>query len=495
MYLKGLIARLMLTRLFTYRYILALSLIAGLTFWGQGWIQRQLDKQENDSWLISEAGRQRFRGQTIVKDMLLLSASPADANARQTRTELNNTLTQWTTYHEQLKSGRLTERRIQVPNSPEVQAQFTALDPHFYAIQQEARHLGQGELSPQETRRAVSAVQEHSSAYLAQMDRITQQYDVEATQKLATLRRDETILLVITLIALILEALFIFRPAVRVLGHSLSQLTAAQEKTQAMNHDLQQSNQALQDAQGKLLRESALRHQQQMNEQVVRMAALMQGQEEERRRLSHDLHDGLGQMLTGLKLLVENVRSIHLLPEREQRAYANLKELVIKTIQETRHISNNLMPPVLSDFGLEPALRQLVDQKAQQTKLTIVMESENDINRFDPAIEIGLYRIAQEALNNAIKHADADEIDVILQVNGDTLLMTIRDNGRGVATASPESVLNGHGLHNMRERARLLNGVFRLASAADRGTRVIVTIPLGSAPTPEAEVVHRAAVA
>jgi two-component system, NarL family, sensor histidine kinase DegS len=262
-----------------------------------------------------------------------------------------------------------------------------------------------------------------------------------------------------------------------------------------MNQTLQQKVEAFEDAPGKLLRESALRHQQQMNEQVVRMAALMQGQEEERRRLSRDLHDGLGQMLTGLKLLVENVRSVHLLPEKEQRTYTNLKELVIKSIQETRQISNNLMPPVLSDFGIEPALRQLVDQKAQQSGLTVLIESLNEVGRLDPAAEIGLYRIAQEALANAISHADADEIDVLLEVKANTLIMTISDNGKGVASASPEAIVNGHGLHNMRERARLLNGVFRLASEVDLGTRVIVSIPLGANETPEAEAVHRAAVA
>lgn len=485
----------MLTRLFTYRYILALSLIAGLTIWGQVLTQRQLDKQENDSWLINEAGRQRFRSQMIVKDVLLLVDAPVASIAQETRTRLNRTLTQWATYHQQLKSGNLTVRHAQSLNSATIQAMFTKLDPHFGAIQQEARRFAQSTLSPAEARSAVATILQHDPAFLSQMDSIVQQYEAEASQKIAALRQTELLLLAITLLVLVLEAIFIFRPAVRALGQTLGQLTAAQETTQSMNHDLQQSNQALQDAQGKLLRESALRHQQQMNEQVVRMAALMQGQEEERRRLSHDLHDGLGQMLTGLKLLVENVRSVHLLPEKEQRAYANLKDLVIKTIQETRQISNNLMPPVLSDFGLEPALRQLVDQKVRQTGLTILIESEGEVGRLDPAVEIGLYRIAQEALNNAIRHADADEIDVLLQISGDNLLMTISDNGRGVAAAAPESILNGHGLHNMRERARLLNGVFRLASEVDQGTRVIVTIPLGTSPTPDAAVVRRAAVA
>jgi two-component system, NarL family, sensor histidine kinase DegS len=311
----------------------------------------------------------------------------------------------------------------------------------------------------------------------------------------AQLQQTELWVFLGTLLALFLIALLIFRPAVRAMSRTFNEMRTAQGQAQTMNQALQQSNQALQDGQGKLLRESALRHQQQMSEQVVRMAALMQGQEEERRRLSRDLHDGLGQRLTALKLLVENMRSVHLLPEKEQRTYASLKDLVVKTIQETRLISNHLMPPVLSDFGLEPALRQLIDQEVQQTGLTILIESKTEFGRVDPGIEIGLYRIAQEALANAIKHADADEIDVLLEVKANNLIMTIADNGRGVAAATPESILNGHGLHNMRERARLLNGVFRLASEVDQGTRVIVTIPLGTNETPEAEAVHRAAVA
>ncbi len=76
-------------------------------------------------------------------------------------------------------------------------------------------------------------------------------------------------------------------------------------------------------------------------------------------------------MLTGLKLLAENLRSTHLLPANEQRTYASLKGLVVKIIQETRHVSNNLMPPVLSDFGLEPALRYVAEQAVHQSGLTI----------------------------------------------------------------------------------------------------------------------------
>lgn len=485
----------MLTRRFTYRYLLALSLIAGLSIWGQVLVQKQLNKQENDSWLINQAGRQRFRSQMIVKDMLLLSSPTTLADASRIRSELTTTLDRWEAYHAQLTTGELTDVRTKASNSDSVQILFNQLTPHFQVIRQQARRFNAASLSAPDARQAVQTVLSHEAPFLTLMDQIVQRYEQEARQKVAALRQTETILLIITLFVLLLEALLIFRPAVRALGQTVSQLTSAQESTQRMNQDLQQSNQALQDAQGKLLRESALRHQQQMNEQVVRMAALMQGQEEERRRLSRDLHDGLGQMLTGLKLLVENMRSVHLLPEKEQRTYASLKDLVVKTIQETRQISNDLMPPVLSDFGLEPALRQLVDQKAQQTGLAILIESEGELGRLDPAVEIGLYRIAQEAIGNAIKHADADEIDVLLEVRADSLLMTISDNGSGVASATPEAIVNGHGLHNMRERARLLNGVFRLASEADQGTRVIVTIPLGTNETPEATKVHRAAIA
>lgn len=486
----------MLTRRFTFWYRLALALVACLSLTGYLFVQRQLNAQANDSWLINNAGRQRFQSQMIVKDVLLLTTAANQTSTTGVRKELEMVLTRWETYQHKLRTGTLPTTPQRIVNSTTVQALYATAQPHMAIIGQQVRLLlsqpaGTASSKKNLAAAAVDQILTHEKPYLRTMDRLVQQYEQEARQKIDGLVATEWVLLALTLLILVLEAYLIFRPAVQALDQSVRQLNQANGETQLANLALRETNEALQETQDKLLRESALRHQQQLNEQIVRMAALMQGQEDERKRLSYDLHDGIGQMLTGQKLLVEHLRSIHLLPEKEQRTYVSLKELVLKTIQEVRNVSNNLMPPVLSDFGLEPALRQLVEQQSRQTGLAMQVHAKQTDVRLDKAIEIGVYRIAQEALNNAIKHAKADEINVDLRLSDNRLLLVVSDNGQGLTNAATKGILNGHGLHNMRERARLLNGVFRLASEPKEGTRVTVTIPLGVVEAPTLETAQK----
>ena len=469
-------------RSLTYRYLLALSLVAGLTIWGQVLIQRQLSEQENDSWLVNYAGKQRFQSQAIVKDVLLLTmASPVPAS-RQVIADLTQTLATWERYHIQLRTGELTDLNTKYRNSDTVRAMFRTITPHFEAIRIETHYLlQQPDLTGNEKQQAAEAILAHERQFLGQMDQIVRQYQREAQQKVWRLRGMERVLMLVTLLVLFLEALLIFNPIVQTLRTNFAQLTTARQHAEEANQALLESAGRLQRTQQQLLRELSMRHQQQLSEQQIRMASLVQGQEDERQRLSRDLHDGIGQMLTGLKLLAENLRSTHLLPENEQRTYASLKGLVVKIIQETRHVSNNLMPPVLSDFGLEPALRYVAEQSVQQSGITIRVFSQGADTRLVQSMEIGLYRIAQEALSNAIRHSQASDVDIELRIKDNRLLLAVTDNGCGVGIAQGDAVVNGHGLHNMRQRARLMNGVFRLLSQPGQGTRIVVTIPLDSA--------------
>lgn len=486
----------MLIRRFTFWYRLALALVACLSLAGYLFVQRQLKAQKNDSWLINNAGRQRFQSQLIVKDVLLITTGINRRNTQAVRAELSAVLTRWETYQEKLRTGTLPNTATRAVNSDTIQVLFEVVQPYMVIISQQTHFLLKQKATPASwqspaTTAALDQILANEKTYLQTMDRLVEQYEQEARQKVDRLVSTEWLLLGLTLLVLVLEAYLIFRPAVQALDQSVRLLNQANGETQLANLALQETNQTLQETQDKLLRESALRHQQQLNEQLVRMATLMQGQEDERKRLSYDLHDGIGQMLTGQKLLVEHLRSIHLLPEKEQRTYASLKELILKTIQEVRNVSNNLMPPVLSDFGLEPALRQLVEQQSRQTGLAMQVRAKQADIRLDKAIEIGVYRIAQEALTNAIKHANADEINIDLRLSDSRLLLVVSDNGQGLTNAATKSILNGHGLHNMRERARLLNGVFRLASEPNEGTRVTVTIPLSVVETPTLETVKK----
>ncbi len=471
----------MVTTRFTQRYIVALSLVAGLTICGQLLIHQQLDGQTSDAYVLNYAGRQRFQSQQIVKDALLMTSQAipvASVNAlAQTQRQI---LARWERFHQELMSGHLTDLGLTVPNSPAIQVLFRQADPHFRSIRNQAHQLLTLTSQPIRDRRAEQAAIQtllaHDTLFLHQMDAIVRQYSREAEHKVERLRTIENWLLMITLVVLVLEALLIFGPAVRMIRKAVGRLTAANQQAEQANEALQRTNQSLKLAQQQLMHETALRHKQQLAEQRVRLSAIVQGQEEERRRLSRELHDGIGQMLTGAKLLSENVRSIDQLTPADQTTFGKLKILLVRIIQETRHVSNNLMPPVLSDFGLLAALRLLIEQQHEQTGIEVSFHTKLVDARFNPAVEIGLYRIAQEAINNATKHADASHITVSLNWRGEHLQLRIQDDGCGFEYAF-STTIQSQGLHNMRERAKLLDGTFRLLTRPHAGTTVHISIP------------------
>ncbi len=471
---------------FTQRYILALSVVAGLTIFGQVLVHRQLDGQTSDSYVVNHAGRQRFQSQQIVKDALLMirEAAPTGSTRELAQTQ-RQVLARWERFHAELMSGHLTDLSQTVPNSDRIQRLFRQIDPNFRAIRDQAHRLLDLTSRPVRDRvaeqAAVQIMLTHDTLFLNQMDAIVRQYSLEATEKVERLRTIENWLLFVTLAVLLLEALLIFMPAVRIIRQAVDQLTAAHQKTERANEALQHTNQSLKLAQHQLMHETARHHKRQLAEQRMRLSAVVQGQEDERRRLSRELHDGIGQMLTGAKLLSENIRSVDQLPPADQTNFGKLKTLLIRIIQETRHASNNLMPPVLSDFGLLAALRQLTESQREQTGVDVLFRSKLLDVRFNPAVEIGLYRIAQEAVNNAAKHAGASQVVISLNWRADQLQLRINDDGCGFQYPPPPTGNQSQGLHNMRERAQLLDGTFRLISRPDAGTLVQVSVPVGVA--------------
>ncbi len=202
-------------------------------------------------------------------------------------------------------------------------------------------------------------------------------------------------------------------------------------------------------------------------ERALRTASLLEGEESERNRISRELHDGLGQMLTAIKFQAQS------LPPSEKRA--ELLDLLDDAIDEVRHLSYNLMPRVLMDFGLSAALQKLVSQTAERSNITIHFENTLDAERrFDEQLEIGIFRIAQEAMNNALKHAEASAIRLSLAERGSNLYFTFSDNGKGFML---NSLLHQNGLRNMQERAKLLGGTCTIETHQHEGTRIEVALP------------------
>ena len=210
--------------------------------------------------------------------------------------------------------------------------------------------------------------------------------------------------------------------------------------------------------------------------------ARAKAQEEERRRIAREIHDSLGQMLTAIKFNIEILEdAADLQDEENRRRIGDIKSLLDNAMAEAREISYNLMPSVLVDFGLVPALQLLCEQFSKRNNLKVYVHTSGINSRLDPTMEIGLYRIAQEALNNVAKHAAAREVNVQLIGSPKSIRLMIEDDGEGFRVHRPDprsGKRHGMGLVSMRERAASFNGIFTLDSSPGRGTEIIIEVPL-----------------
>lgn len=234
----------------------------------------------------------------------------------------------------------------------------------------------------------------------------------------------------------------------------------------------------------KTLKQKELLHQQELKsikqrEQLTVYNAMLQGQEQERNRIARDLHDGLGGMLAGVKLklssIVSNEKKSNQLIQPDMEIYKVIQQLD-QSVDELRRIARNMMPESLIYMGLEPALTDLC--KSLNTEKTAVdFEAFNLGKTHEQALQITVYRIVQELLTNALKHAEANSIMVQCSENENRLYITVEDDGIGF---NPETVglKNGIGLSNIKNRVNLLQGTVEISSKPGEGTTFSIEIPL-----------------
>ncbi len=201
--------------------------------------------------------------------------------------------------------------------------------------------------------------------------------------------------------------------------------------------------------------------------------AVINATEEERSRISKDLHDGIGQQLSALKMSLNNV-SQQITDETQRKNLQVISEQFSSSADEVRQISHQMMPRKLLENGLVEAIEDLLSSSFQFSKITYHFEHHKVSNRFNQRIEISLYRVLQELVNNIIKHADATEVAVQLIRNKDALLLFAEDNGKGM----PESSSKGHGLLNIRSRLDMVKGSVNFEPSPNSGTSVSIKIPL-----------------
>ena len=594
------------TRLGTW-YILALSVIASVAIIGQVLIQDHLESQQDDSHVVNVAGKQRMLSQKITKSLLLLShREPGDRG--QTIRSLRSSLKLWGISQEGLLHGN-DSLNLPGDNSEEITAMFESLRPHFEAMYKNADSIANAfandsTVSYAIIRPMVDQVLLNEPKFLAGMEQIVFQYDSEAHEKVTKLSRMEYFLLIVSILIIILEIVFIFRPTTLHVSKTISKLIDSERNAKKLSKEIgalyasleksyeqishinepmenpklfakadrggniifisplftamtgisesnpsmrisdlfeiagdddwmdevietvteiqhYQSQLRIRTVSGKELwaeviispvynekdevdeliilgsditrQKSAEQNmsvktkaeiEKKINQQKFRSVLILEGQEEERKRLAMDIHDGIGQMLSSLKFQIESIDL-----ESNSQAVKKLEEiqqLITQVIKEVRRVTFNLKPTVLGDYGLQAGLNVFIREIGKLTDIELEYKVEGEMAaRIPQKIENNIFRIVQEAINNAIKYSETRRIEVVLHQSDHELVITVRDEGKGfdekLIEARSINIESGRGFFNMYERTEYVNGKLDLKSSPGQGTTITLTVPLRSA--------------
>lgn len=205
-----------------------------------------------------------------------------------------------------------------------------------------------------------------------------------------------------------------------------------------------------------------------LEEQTLRLKAVIETQETERRRIAEELHDGVGQMLCVAKMNVSVLREE---PEAENDLWDNLENIIDQSVSEVRNVSHAMMPSVLMKVGLKAALNEYIEQLNASKQIRVELICNNFDIRLDANSEVSVYRIIQELLSNAIKHGKAQRAWVNLDDSDGNLKVSVKDNGRGFNIDKLQTN-SGNGWYNINSRISLLGGKPEIHSVIGEGTEV-----------------------
>ncbi len=581
-------------------YLLALAGIALTIIIAQILIQTHLNSQLDDSRVINVAGRQRAYSQKLVKEVLLLKNATVENKKPEILTEIQQTLLIWKASHHGLQFGNQT-LHLPVEDDAAILALFKKIEPHYTSMVQAVENIVQSVTSFSVDKvddKDISILLANERTFLQLMDTIVNEYDMRSKEQLQNLQHKEYLLLAFSLMILLLEMLFIFRPLSIQIRKTITNLIQSQLKSDIDAKELQKlffekekslkelqelnfviDNAALfasarsdgsvvfiskkflgllgyteneinkplsemlttDEGQQEYLKEvlkgnrkNVIRteeikitnksgndfwldmsivpmHQssrqqsililcsditerkknllkveqltqqnfeERMLQKKLQASQIVEGQEEERKRIAKDIHDGIGQMLTALKFNIESINIEDTAKTVEKIAY--LKTLAADLIKGVRTATFNLTPPELSDHGIFPALQKMTVELSKLTGKTILFDNKTEENiRFDSLAETNIYRVTQEAVNNAIKYSQANYILVTMNFKDDILSVVIDDDGKGFDDAilgkEPQNNSEGGmGLFFMKERISYINGRLFINSVPGKGTRVTI---------------------
>ena len=207
---------------------------------------------------------------------------------------------------------------------------------------------------------------------------------------------------------------------------------------------------------------------------------LIRAEEDQRSRISRELHDGVGQIMTAVNI---ELQMLHEAAPGEMKARVeDVRALAAQCQTEMRRVSHELRPAILDELGLAEAVRALGARMAKHAHIAVDCRIEGDVDSLPADSVIACYRLVQEALNNVVRHANASSAHVSLTRGQNNLVVTVTDDGRGIRydPSAPEATRDGHfGLVGMQERIRAIGGTFRYGPPPDkRGTQICAELPV-----------------
>jgi two-component system sensor histidine kinase DegS len=595
-------------RLGTY-YILALSGIALFAIIGQVLIQKHLLTQRSDGRIVNLAGTQRYKSQWIVKMSLLLYHDMDHKHFPNKIETLESLMAEWKRGHEGLQHG---DEGLQLPgkNSEKIISMFKELDPYFQNVYNSAYYIIEYKKGKQTDeaalQNAIRTLLDNEFIFLKKMDQIVFQYDLEARMKVSTLSKLEYILLAISILVIVLEIVFVFRPTAIQVNRTVNKLISSEKNAQKLTKEIGALYASLESSYEKLsyinqpaenprlyakadkggnifflsdlfkditakemksdlrivdlfekindpndlmdeiieivsdgetwhgsLRlldarkserwadviilpvynekeeidelqvfasditkqkyaeqnmhlKSRAEIDKKINEQKFRSVLILEGQEEERKRIAMDIHDGIGQQLTSLKFQIESIDLKN--NQQTETKITEIKSGIKDVIKEVRRVTFNLKPTVLGDYGMQAALSVFIREIGKLTDINLSYKTEGEISfRLPQKVENNIFRIVQEAINNAIKYSGASHIEILLQQTETMVMITVKDEGKGFDEKLVESrsvnIESGRGFFNMYERTEYINGNLKIKSVLGQGTIVTLSVPLKSAVT------------
>lgn len=206
---------------------------------------------------------------------------------------------------------------------------------------------------------------------------------------------------------------------------------------------------------------------------IKNLESMIVGQEEERNRISTDLHDSLGGMLSFLKLQYDSLHLNHQELSNDED-YDQINELIDTVCDEVRNIARNLKPAALEKIGLKAALTDLVNRYKKLPDAEITLHFHKTDKKLDYNTKVHVYRIIQELINNAIKHSKCKELDIQISSLNNEFVIMVEDDGVGFDV---KNTIYGHGIENIKSRVNILRGDFQIDTQKDKGTSIIIHIP------------------